>query len=271
MEAIYNKRAPAYDNESGFHPTQAADYIKWMDLQPGQRVLDLACGTGAITIPAANLVGPSGKTIGVDISGDSLTIARSKSEREIVNATFFQHDIAALDELDELEEGTFDVISCASAFVLFEDPGNIVKGWAKLLKIGGKMIFDVPTWNSMVGGYLLNVVGHKLNMPVAYDRTKVDSVQKIKALLIEAALDERETFVSESYNDKELDAKDAGEIFEDIVSKKGWFEDVYAGFRDPNKKPIAKEMFCQETKKLAENNGKMLEEMRFIIAVGKKV
>ena len=80
MKAIYDNRAPAYDNEGGFHPAQAADYIKWMGLKPGERVLDLACGTGSIAIPAAKIVGPSGKVIGVDISGNSLCIARSRQQ-----------------------------------------------------------------------------------------------------------------------------------------------------------------------------------------------
>ena len=90
---------------------------------------------------------------GVDISGDSLSIARTKAKKGGLNPTFMkflEHDIAALDELNELEEGDFDVISCASAFVLFEDPENIVRGWKKMLKRGGKMIFDVPTWNRFV-------------------------------------------------------------------------------------------------------------------------
>jgi ubiquinone/menaquinone biosynthesis C-methylase UbiE len=153
IASIYNRRAPNYDNEGGFHPAQAADFIKWMDIRPGYRVLDLACGTGAITIPAARIVGPSGKVYGIDISGDSLSIARSKAEREGLDSTsleFLEHDIAALDELGELEEGSFDVISCASAFVLFEDPENVVGGWKKMLKTGGKMIFDVPIWNRFV-------------------------------------------------------------------------------------------------------------------------
>lgn len=135
----------------------------------------------------------------------------------------------------------------------------------------GTSIADSETLSSMVGGWVLNIVRHKLNMPVAYDRTKVDSVEKVKALLKDAGLDDRETFVSDSYNDKELDAENAGDMFENIVERKGWFEEVYAGLKDPDMKGPAKEMFCQEMKRLADKNGKILEEMRFTIAVGKKV
>jgi len=60
-------------------------------------------------------------------------------------------------------------------------------------------------------------------------------------------------------------------MFEDIVGRKGWFEDVYSRFREPAEKKVAKEMFCLEMEKLIDKNGKIMEEMRFIMAVGKKV
>ena len=194
-----------------------------------------------------------------------------KAANETLNVTFLQHDIAALDELDDLKEGYFDVISCASAFVLFEDHRNVIKGWVKLLNGSVKLIFDVPARNSMIGGWVLNVIGHNLRMPIAYDRTRLDSAEKIKALLREAGLNGSDTFLSESYGDKELDIENAGVIFENIVGRQNWFEDVYADFKDPAKKPLAKKMFCQEMKKLADKDGKVKEEMRFIMAVGKKL
>lgn len=118
---------------------------------------------------------------------------------------------------------------------------------------------------------MLNIVGHKLNVPFAYDRTRLDSAEKVKALLKDAGLDEGETFVSDSYSEKELDAQNAGEMFENIIGGQEWFQEVYAGFKEPPIKELAKEMFCQEMEKLADKNGKILQEMRFIMAVGKKV
>ncbi|KAG9244278.1 hypothetical protein BJ878DRAFT_567709 [Calycina marina] len=78
--AIYDARAANYDNENNFYPLQQADYVKWATLQSGQKLLYLACGTGSILIPAAKLVGPTGKAVCVGISSASLNIARSKAE-----------------------------------------------------------------------------------------------------------------------------------------------------------------------------------------------
>jgi ubiquinone/menaquinone biosynthesis C-methylase UbiE len=154
----------------------------------------LACGTGPITIPAAKIVGPSGNVVGVDISGDSLSIARSKADKEGLNVQFIHHDIAALHEIKEIQEGSFDIITCASAFVLLEDPVAVVKGWATFLKVGGKLIFDVPTYNAMIGGWVMNIVGQKLGIPMAYNRNNLDALEKVRPLLIGAGLDDSEMF-----------------------------------------------------------------------------
>jgi SAM-dependent methyltransferase len=241
-----------------------------MDLKPGHHVLDLACGTGPITIPAARAVGPSGKVIGVDISGASLSIARTKAEKEGLAAEFYLHDIAALEGLKELEEGTFDVITCASAFVLLEDPETVVKGWARYLKKGGRMIFDVPTYNSMVGGWVMNIVGQEMGISMAYNRNDLDALEKVKPLLSNAELDDSETFVTESYDGSVLDARNAGDIFEGIVGKE-WFEGVYREFNKEGTKERAKELFREELEKLAGPDGMVMEDRRFTMAIGKKV
>ena len=271
VQSIYDARASKYDSEEGFHPTQAADYLRWMNLTPGLKILDLACGTGAITIPAARAIGPSGKVVGVDISGDSLAIARLKAERENLNIEFICHDIAALHEIKELE-GDFDLITCGSAFVLLQDYLAVMKGWAGLLKSEGRVIFDVPARGSMIVGYVLNIVGNKLEIPLPFNQTALRSLEAVKQLLAEAGFEPSGCFTTKSYGDTELVAENADEMFEGIISRKGWFGGVYASFNDPTTvKEVAKEMFYVEMKKLADEDGKIKEQLRFNMAVGRKV
>ncbi|KFX91473.1 hypothetical protein O988_07742 [Pseudogymnoascus sp. VKM F-3808] len=269
IQSIYDARAPRYDSEEGFHPAQAADYIKWMNLTPGLRILDLACGTGAITIPAARAIGLSGTAVGVDISGNSLAIARSKAEEENLNVKFIRHDIAALHEVKEIE-GDFDLITCASAFILLQNPGAAVKSWAKLLKEGGRIIFDVPTWDSMIVSYVLSRVGNELNIPLLYDQTALFSMESVKKIVDDAGLDSSGCFMTKSYEDTVLIAENADEMFEGVITRKDWFEGVYAGFNDTAVKDIAKEMFCVEMKKLADKEGKIKQQLRLNMAVGQK-
>src|SRR6195952_5703590 len=100
IRSIYDARALIYDYETGpdgFHPRQAADYLKWSSPFPGCNVLDLACGTGAFTIPCARLAGPTGTVIGVDISPASLKVARGKAVKEgLGNVKFVEGDITDL-------------------------------------------------------------------------------------------------------------------------------------------------------------------------------
>jgi ubiquinone/menaquinone biosynthesis C-methylase UbiE len=153
-----------------------------MSLKPGVNVLDLACGTGAIAIPDARAVGPSGKVIGVDISPASLSIARAKVEKDNLNAKFVQHDVSLLQGVEGVEEDTFDIITCRSAFVLLKDSSLAVKSWAKLLKKGGRLIFDVLTNDSMVQGLVLDQVAEELGIMVVYRRMRLNSEEKVRKL-----------------------------------------------------------------------------------------
>jgi ubiquinone/menaquinone biosynthesis C-methylase UbiE len=280
IRSIYDARAATYDHESGpdgFHPRQAADYVKWASPKPGSKILDLACGTGAITIPCARLAGPSATVIGVDISPASLEIARRKAENEgLRNVKFVEGDIGDLvsewAENEGIKEGIFDTITCASAFVLIEDQAGAVKSWAKLLKRGGKVIFDVPTGDSMVRGLALERIAEQLEMKRQYTRKRIDSEEKVRALLTGAGLDDGEFFVSESYNDGELlSVKGAGDTFDAMAAEKKWFRGWYDELEKPRIMERAKELFCREIEKFAGEDGQVRDWMKFYMAVGKRV
>ena len=141
--------------------------------------------------------------------------------------------------------------------MLLEDPAAVVEGWAKYLKVGGKLIFDVPTYNAMIGGSVMNIVGQKLGIPMAYNRNNLDALEKVRPLLIGAGLDDSEMFVTDSYDGSVIDVKSAGEMFETIIGKKEWYEGVYAKFNEPGKREGVKELFYKEVEKLADKNGRL--------------
>ncbi|RDW77427.1 hypothetical protein BP6252_05480 [Coleophoma cylindrospora] len=266
---IYDKRAPGYDQESNFHPRQAADFLEWMELKPGHCALDLACGTGAVTIPSKRIVGQLGTVVGVDISNASLRIARQKAEIQHLDIAFIHHDVGSLDGTG-LEQGTFDVITCAAAFVLLENPEAAVTDWSRYLKPGGKIIFDVLTKNTMIPNYLMDVVGTRMHIPLPFQRTLYSSQESVQKLLEGAGLDSSQSFLSESYESTLLEVNDAEEIYLTTIMRQNWAETVFSGFRDPQVQESAKEMFCDEFKKLADAEGKVHEERRFYMAVGVK-
>ncbi|KAF4630592.1 hypothetical protein G7Y89_g7553 [Cudoniella acicularis] len=273
IKSLYDDRAPTYDSEkTGCHAEQAQDYIRWMTLEPGQNVLDLACGTGPITIPAKQAVGSSGTVIGIDISGVSLSLAREKAEKLNLDIKFLEHDISNLDGIEGMKEGFFDVIMCAAAFSLLEDPGAAVKNWAKLLKKSGKLILDVPTDDSMIQRNLLSRVAKELDSPIAHDQTRLDTAEKINKLLEDAGLDTGESFVTKNYMEvKPLDPEKARDMYDSLTKNYSVFKIWFPVLDNLEKTAAAKEIFSKEMKKLAGPDGKVHQQLKFYMAVGKNL
>ncbi|PMD46360.1 S-adenosyl-L-methionine-dependent methyltransferase [Hyaloscypha variabilis F] len=279
IRSIYDARAATYDHETGpdgFHPRQARDYVKWASPSPGCKLLDLACGTGEISLACARLASP-GMVIGVDISPASLEVARQKAQQVgLGNVKFVEGDIADLlsewAEKEGIRQGMFDVITCASAFVLLEDQPGAVKSWAKLLKKGGKVIFDAATGDSQIKALALERVTEKLGIVRTYTREGIDSEEKVRSLLTGAGLDDSEFFVSENYEDGGVVVvENAGATFDDLVKEKKWFRGWYDELDKPGRMVKARELFCKEIEKIANGEKEVRSWWRFYMAVGRKI
>ena len=65
----YNAAADCFDDPAnGYWEYFGRRTVERLELKPGSRVLDVACGTGASALPAADIVGPNGQVIGVDLA-----------------------------------------------------------------------------------------------------------------------------------------------------------------------------------------------------------
>jgi ubiquinone/menaquinone biosynthesis C-methylase UbiE len=70
IQGIFDRGADTYGQVGvDFFTPAARDLVARADLQPGDRVLDLGTGRGAVLFAAADPVGPSGRAVGVDLSG----------------------------------------------------------------------------------------------------------------------------------------------------------------------------------------------------------
>lgn len=88
------------------------------DVAPGERVLDVGCGTGTLAIAAARRVGERGTVVGVDASAEMIEFAGAKALRESASVTFVRAPAHAL----PLREATFDVVLCALALHHVAEP-----------------------------------------------------------------------------------------------------------------------------------------------------
>ncbi|MEW5685186.1 MAG: class I SAM-dependent methyltransferase [Pseudomonadota bacterium] len=108
--------------------------------RPGERVLDVACGTGLVSFDAAWEVGRSGSVVGVDISGQMVEAAeRRMNEREAPALSFARMDAEHL----ALPDGCFDVALCALGLMYAPHPEQALAEMRRVLRPGGRMVAAV--------------------------------------------------------------------------------------------------------------------------------
>ena len=132
------------------HPEVLARYygcgLVCPPLLEGCRVLDLGCGSGRDVYALAQLVGPRGEVVGVDMTEEQLAVAKRHLSHHRAafgydNVRFLRGYIENLDEL-ELEPGSFDVIVSNCVVNLSPDKDSVLRGVHRLLKAGGEFYFS---------------------------------------------------------------------------------------------------------------------------------
>ena len=121
----------------------AADLVALGDPQPGERVLDVACGTGVVTRLVVPHVGATGKVVGLDLNAGRLEVARSLSSVSGMTIEWRQGDVSALPFSDAI----FDLVSCQQGFQFFPDRLVALREMSRVLDSDGRLAFSV--WRSI--------------------------------------------------------------------------------------------------------------------------
>ena len=108
--------------------------------QFGERVLDVACGTGLVTFPVAKDVGPMGTILGVDISERMIEIARQgAAERGFLHARFERMDAEDL----RVNDASFDVALCSLGLMYVPNPRHALQEMHRALEPGARAVVSV--------------------------------------------------------------------------------------------------------------------------------
>ena len=106
--------------------------------QPGEQVLDVGCGNGALAMALAERVGAEGTVVGLDISGPMLANAEARAaSRGLANVRFEKGDA----QVHPLEEGAFDAVVSRFGVMFFEDPVSAFSNLRRALRPGGRIAF----------------------------------------------------------------------------------------------------------------------------------
>jgi SAM-dependent methyltransferase len=107
-------------------------------LTGGENVLEIGCGTGALTLPLAAAVGAKGRIVAVDISEPMLGLARQRvAEKGLGNVTLLSGDA----QVFEFEPAHFDLATSRMGVMFFADPAAAFANIASAIRPGGRLVF----------------------------------------------------------------------------------------------------------------------------------
>lgn len=151
-------RAAEFYDHSPFFPIAGKRLVDLAEIPNGARVLDIACGTGAVLFPAAERAGINGTVIGVDLAAPMVAkTAAEINRRGITHAEVRQMNAEAL----LLDDASFDRVTCGFALWFIPDLQRALAEIRRVLAPGGRL--TVSTWgppnniasehNKLMGAY----------------------------------------------------------------------------------------------------------------------
>src|SRR5687767_5758686 len=121
----------------------AEDLINEAALRPGERVLDIACGTGVVARLAAERVVPNGTVAALDLNPALLSVARSVPS---TGAAIHWYETSA--ESIPLPDDAFDVVLCQLGLQFVADKGAALREMRRVLAPGGRVLVTTPPPNA---------------------------------------------------------------------------------------------------------------------------
>jgi ubiquinone/menaquinone biosynthesis C-methylase UbiE len=114
--------------------------LELAELKPGERVLDVACGTGLVTVRAGSAVGSDGEVVGTDISEAMVDTAREQ--------TGLAHVRYERGEAEKIgfDDGSFDAVLCGLGMMYVPSPPEALAEFKRVLRDGGRA--SIAVWGA---------------------------------------------------------------------------------------------------------------------------
>jgi SAM-dependent methyltransferase len=163
--------------------------------QPGERVLDIGCGSGPTTIELARRVVPGGTALGIDISPTMIDAAKARATSEAVdNVSYAVADA----QVDDFGGATFDAVFSRFGVMFFADAAAAFANIRRALAPGGRIAFACwqsvfeNEWMFVPGGAVMSVTGQPPPMPGPNDPGpfSLSDAERVRSLLTGAGFTE---------------------------------------------------------------------------------
>ena len=140
-KATYDAASTDYEDASrDFWQYMSTRTVELAAPQPGETVIDVACGNGPGLLAASRAVGPSGRVIGIDFAMQMLEIAEERVRAAGAdNVEVRAGDMTALD----IERGSVDVVLCVLGVFFVDDMPGVLRSFWSLLRPGGRLAITV--------------------------------------------------------------------------------------------------------------------------------
>jgi ubiquinone/menaquinone biosynthesis C-methylase UbiE len=157
LHRMWGSVAPGWSQNAEFADARGAAVtdrmLELVDLRPGDRVLELACGPGGVGLATAQRLSPDGEVILSDVAAEMTAIAATRAAaRGLRNVRTRELDLEALEEPD----GCYDAVLCREGIMLVLDPVRAASEIRRVLRPGGRVSLTV--WGSRARNPWLAIV-----------------------------------------------------------------------------------------------------------------
>ncbi|MFZ0565480.1 MAG: class I SAM-dependent methyltransferase [Chlamydiales bacterium] len=138
VKTIFDSAAPEYGKAGcSFFQHFGKNLVQFSQVSPGDRVLDVATGKGAVLFPLIDRVGPKGSVIGIDLSSNMVF----ETQKQLKDANKSWASVEQMDaEQLAFSDGSFDFVFCGFALPFFSSLNTALSEFKRVLKRGGYLV-----------------------------------------------------------------------------------------------------------------------------------
>ena len=197
LRGMWAAVAPAWGEHAEYSDARgAAAAVRMLELtgpQPGDRVLELACGPAGLGLAAAERVAPGGEVVVSDVVAEMVSIAADRvAERGLDHVSARVLDLEQIDEPD----ASYDVVLCREGLMFAADPAVAAREIHRILRPGGRVAVAVwgPREHNPWLGVIFDTVSEQLGRPLPPPGMPgpfaLQDARRLSALLSDAGLAE---------------------------------------------------------------------------------